>query len=242
MKGTKLPMRDWFFALYFFTQSKNSISSLEVASHLGITQKNAWALTKKLQALTKETSRDKFTGIVEIDVTYIGGKKKAPKDAEKRIGFNGQEHKIKVFAIRERRTGRIRTFIIETESIAETLPIIIANVEIGSTIHSDEAAAYKCLPKYGFKHAFVRHKKFEWKRGNVTIQPLEGFWSYLKRSIRGTHIWISKDFMRSYLDEMEFRYNHCNDGTENTFFILAGRLFNADIEDVRNLLCARKRS
>lgn len=71
MKDTKLPMRDWFFALYFFTQSKNSISSLEVASHLGITQKNAWALTKKLQALTKETSRDKFTGIVEIDVTYI---------------------------------------------------------------------------------------------------------------------------------------------------------------------------
>lgn len=183
MKDTKLPMRCWLYALYFFTQSKNSISSSEMASHIGVTQKNAWTLIKKLQILTKEVERDKFTGIVEIDVTYIGGKKKAPKDAEKRIGFNGQEHKIKVFGIRERRTGRIRTFIIEAESVAETLPLIQANVEIGSTVHSDEAAAYKCLPKHGFKHEFVRHKEFEWKRGNVTIQPLEGFWSYLKRSI-----------------------------------------------------------
>jgi transposase-like protein len=235
-----MSIRHWFYAAHHFAQSKNSVSSSEMASYLGINQKSAFLLLNTLRILVAYTNKqERFTGIIEIDVTYIGGKKKAPRNAEKKIGHNGQENKTIVFGMRERRTGKVRTFIVSRESKEETLPIIQANVEIGSIIHSDEAAAYKCLPMYGYSHEFVNHKKFEWKRGNVTIQPIEGFWSDIKRSIRGTHIWVSKDYMREYLNEYEFRHNNCDKSVRECWIILIGLLLNAPPSAVQEVLFSR---
>ena len=38
-------------------------------------------------------------------------------------------------------------------------------------------------------------------------RSIEGFWSLLKRSIKGTHVHVSAKHLSKYLGEFEFRYN-----------------------------------
>ena len=41
-----------------------------------------------------------------------------------------------------------------------------------------------------------------------TLNGIEGFWSRLKLSIRGTHIHVSGKHLEKYLKEFECRYNY----------------------------------
>ena len=44
-------------------------------------------------------------------------------------------------------------------------------------------------------------------RGENHTNSIEGYWSLLKRSIRGTHVHVSKQHMPKYLGEFDFRHN-----------------------------------
>ena len=61
-------------------------------------------------------------------------------------------------------------------------------VEPGSTVYTDDAAAYAALPSVinQFKHDTVAHSASEYVRGEVHTNSIEVVWSVLKRSIAGT--------------------------------------------------------
>ena len=44
-------------------------------------------------------------------------------------------------------------------------------------------------------------------RGLVHTNTIEGFWSWMKRQIDGTHVWVSQKYLLNYLGEMEFCFN-----------------------------------
>jgi transposase len=44
--------------------------------------------------------------------------------------------------------------------------------------------------------------------GDVHTQTIEGFWSLLKRGLRGVYHSVGEAYLQSYLDEYAFRYNH----------------------------------
>lgn len=91
----------------------------------------------------------------------------------------------------------------------ETLhPIIQANVEKGSTVHTDELHSYKGLDKVGYKHKRVNHGAGEYVKGDCHVNSLENFWALLKLSIKGTHIHISRQHLQKYMKEFDFRYNY----------------------------------
>ena len=46
----------------------------------------------------------------------------------------------------------------------------------------------------------------EYVRGAFHTNTIEGFWSQLKRTIKGTHIHVSKRHLQKYIDEVAFRY------------------------------------
>ncbi|PID72239.1 MAG: hypothetical protein CSB34_03220 [Desulfobulbus propionicus] len=52
--STKLPLTVWFLAIYFITQSKDGISSLNLARTLGVSANTALRLKHKLQQTMKE--------------------------------------------------------------------------------------------------------------------------------------------------------------------------------------------
>jgi hypothetical protein len=67
--------------------------------------------------------------------------------------------------------------------------------------------------KKNYTHKSVKHSAGEYVRVEaktafkIHTNSIEGFWSLLKRTINGTHHWISKKHTNKYLAEMSFRCN-----------------------------------
>ena len=84
---------------------------------------------------------------------------------------------------------------------------ILEHMARGSRISSDELASYAKLSRHGYKHGAVTYSAEEWVRGDTHVNTAEGFWSQIKRSIRRTHIHVSRKHLPKYLGEFEFRWN-----------------------------------
>ena len=88
---TKLPLKVWFLAMYFITQSKNGISTLELKRFLGVGYSAAWRIRHKLQQVMLERDENIILSKrVEIDDSYLGGAKpggKAGRGSENKVPF-----------------------------------------------------------------------------------------------------------------------------------------------------------
>jgi hypothetical protein len=79
-EATKLPLKVWFMGIYLISQSKDGISTLNLARHLGISQNSAWLLKHKLmQAMLEEEMSHPLHGRVELDDAYWGGERHGGK-------------------------------------------------------------------------------------------------------------------------------------------------------------------
>ena len=86
-------------------------------------------------------------------------------------------------------------------------PIIEANVEPASTVHTDELKSDGGLSKAGYEHETVNHGTGEYVDSDCHVNGIEGFWARLKLSIRGTHVHVSGKHLEKYAKEFEYRYN-----------------------------------
>src|SRR5216683_6935955 len=86
MEDSPIGLDKWLTAMWMIVNCKNGISSCEMARDLGITQKSAWFLDHRIRFSLHTGSIEKFSGHVEVDETFIGGKARnmhAAKRAEK---------------------------------------------------------------------------------------------------------------------------------------------------------------
>ena len=73
-QDTRKPLADWFRAMYWVTTQKNGASALGLQRVLGLgSYKTAWTWLHKLRRAMVRPGRDRLTGRVEVDETYIGG-------------------------------------------------------------------------------------------------------------------------------------------------------------------------
>ena len=87
---------------------------------------------------------------------------------------------------------------------------ILQNVEIGSTIHTDEAGAYAGVAALSFDHDTVNHSQGEYVRDGVTTNGIESVFAVMKRGIYGVYHHTSKKHLGRYVDEFAFRLNEGN--------------------------------
>src|SRR3954463_9890180 len=73
-EDSALGLDKWLPAVWLVANSKNGISSHELARSLGTTQKSAWFMLHRIREAMRRGSIEKFVGTVEFDETYIGGK------------------------------------------------------------------------------------------------------------------------------------------------------------------------
>src|SRR5437879_7186061 len=80
----------------------------------------------------------------------------------------------------------------------------------GSRIMTDDWSGYRGLRKAGWEHESVTHSSpiFEYVRGDVTTNSIEGFFGILKRGLNGIYHSVSRKHLHRYLSEFEFRHNH----------------------------------
>ncbi len=201
-QDTHKPLRLWFQAIWYVVNQKNGVSALGLQKALGLgSYHTAWEWLHKLRLAMVRPGRDKLSGVVEVDETFIGGKR-----------FNkrgrGAEGKVLVFIAAEeapRGIGRIRLATLENATGPTLLQAVQQNIASGSTVRSDGWDGYNLLPSHGYAHVPVRHKNAI--SGDAT--PLtHRVASLLKRWWLGTHQGaISPEHLAEYLDEFTFRFN-----------------------------------
>lgn len=199
-ENSHTPLQKWFYAMYLFTTSRHGVPAKELQRQLGITYKTAWRMAHEIRKYMARVDGDNdLSGHIEADETMLGARHHGP-------GGRGAKGKIVVFGMVER-GGNVMSEVVPDVSNNTLEGIIKNHVKEGSTISTDEFKSYYHLNKRGYKHGYVHHGIKEYVNGIHHVNTLEGFWSQIKRSIKGTHVHVSKKHLPKYLGEFEFRYN-----------------------------------
>lgn len=197
----------WLPAVWLVANSKNGISSHELARSLGITQKSAWFMLHRIRLAMQTGSFDRLSGEVEVDETYVGGKVSnmhIDRRASKNTPRGGMSGKTPVLGMFER-GGRVHAEVV-TDSKRKTLAPRVRNVvEPGSAVYTDALKSYYGLAA-DYDHAVIDHME-AYVNGRVHTNGVENFWSLLKRGLHGTYVSVNPEHLFRYLDERVFTYN-----------------------------------
>ncbi len=205
-----------------------AVSSYEVGRALGITQKSAWFMGHRIRAAMRTGTFAKFSGEVEADETFIGGKARFMHKAKRaaKIKGTGSMGKTAVMGLLERH-GPDGHSIVSTKVVPNVrrrtlAPEVRAHVEPGSDVFTDALKSYDDLDRE-YVHGVIDHAE-AYARGRIHTNGLENFWSLLKRAIKGTYVSVEPWHLFRYLDEESFRYNerHGHDG--NRFMAVLGEI------------------
>ena len=197
---THTPLQKWFYAMYLFTTTRNGVAAKELQRQLGVTYKTAWRMGHEIRKYMGWVDGEGPIGgqgrnPVEIDKAFMGGKDK-----------QGEDDKAIVLGMVER-GGEIITRVIPNRREVTVAREIVRVVSFGARVATDEASAFGKLREYGYAHGTVNHSAKEYVRGEVHTNTIEGFWSWLKRGVNGTHVWVSPKHLPKYLGEFEYRFN-----------------------------------
>ena len=215
----KIKAGQWLWLIKLF---ELEVSSRRIAQELKISYPTALKATHIIRQAILSKSKDYesiFTGEVEADESYFGGKRKGKRG-------RGAYNKVPVFGILER-NGLVSVDVVPNVGARTLLNMTIKKVRRGSIVYTDKYHCYDSLMFCGYRHLKVDHGKY-FASGKVYINGLEGFWSYAKERLMKYH-WVSKEKFPLYLKELEYRYNN----RDKNLFILLTQLL---AEFVPNLL------
>jgi transposase-like protein len=206
MEDSALSLDKWLIAIWIEANSKNSISSYEVAATLGITQKSAWFMQQRIRLAMQNGSMEvPLSGEVEVDETYIGGKARNMHRGKRKAKGPGMVGKVAVMGLLERH-GEVRTKVIGNVRRPTLHSEIRKHVAPGSEVFTDALQSYEKLGD-DYAHQVIDHAE-RYVDGKIHTNGLENFWSLFKRCIKGTHVSVEPFHLFRYLDAEAFRYNN----------------------------------
>lgn len=167
----------------------------------------------KMSTLVRQVMSDdlpkSFSGVVEVDETYIAGTWYNKRWATRKHGTKRGRGTTKqpIFGIFERKRSVVRIWVVPNVQKRALMPIIKRHIAVGSTIYSDGYQLYQETVHEGYVHDYVDHHQNEYARGDVSTNAMEGFWGLLKRRLRSTG-GIRRERLYWYAAEEAWRYNY----------------------------------
>jgi transposase-like protein len=212
--GSHIPVQTWLLVIFDMSSAKNGISAREVERKYGLTPKSAWFMLHRIrEAMKRDPLASLLYGTVMADETWIGG---APhnrhrNDPREPGRASSTTDKQPVFALVDFETREVRSIAVPNVNGDTLREHIEAEVEMGRTmLHTDEARAYRAVGPDMRGHETVTHSHGQYvNQAGATTNPVEGFFSQLKRSIDGTHHHVSVEHLDRYLANFDFMYTYC---------------------------------
>lgn len=212
---TRKPLRQWFQVMWWVTSQKNGASAVGLQRILGLgSYETAWTWLHKLRRAMVRPGRDRLTGEVEVDETFVGGVEAG--GGRRHIG----KKSLVVVATEVRGTamGRIRLQRVEDSSADSLLGFVKLAVEPGATVVTDGLPSYLGLEAAGYGH---RQKviRGSGKEADTLLPRVHRVASLLKRWLLGTHQGrVEREHLPYYLDEFTFRFNRRTSGSRGLLF------------------------
>lgn len=206
-------LKTWFHAIYLMASTRCGISAKQLERETGVTYKTAWRMFKQIRMMLDE-DRDPFTGQVEADESFFGGKAKNMHRhiRERKIKGRGAVGKTTVAGVLQRQ-GAVVAKVVSNREQETLVPFLEERVLPASMIFTDEFKSYDSLESKGYAHSRVHHAANVYVKGDAHTNGIEGFWSLVKNGIRGVNHAVSSKYLQMYLDEYAFRYNRRHDVT-----------------------------
>jgi transposase-like protein len=206
---TRTPLTVWFNAAWLFATQKDGVSaqSLQRALEIGSYQ-TAWAMLHRLRSVLVRPGRERLTGRVEVDETFIGG-----EEAGLRGGRQKGKKSLVGVAVEVREPkgfGRCRMAILPDASAASLHPFVTAHVEPGATVITDAWQGYAGIEGLGYVRDRRSQRAARLSGGDPfgLLPGVHRIASLAKRWLLGTHQGsVDEAHLQAYLDEFVFRFN-----------------------------------
>jgi transposase-like protein len=206
---TRTPLTVWFMVCWLFATQKDGVSAQSVQRALEIgSYQTAWAMLHRLRSVLVRPGRERLSGRVEVDETFVGGEEPGLRGGRQKgkkslVGVAVELRGPKGF-------GRCRVAILPDASAASLHPFVTDHVEPGTTVITDGWPGYSGIEGLGYVRD--RHsQRAARRRGEDPGKLLPGVHriaSLAKRWLLGTHQGsVEETHLQAYLDEFVFRFN-----------------------------------
>ena len=207
MEESRLPLLKWVYALYLELTSLKGISSMRLHREIEVSQKSAWFMLHRIRAGLLPKNAELFNDEVEIDETYIGGKRKnmSNKKRKELAGTGrGSVGKVAVVGVKETSTRQVRAMVVPDAKKTTLLPFIKQHVGDGTQVYTDDSKSYLNIP---YPHEVVKHSVGEYVRKKAHTNGIESFWTVIKKAYHGTYHWFSAKHMERYVQQYVAKHN-----------------------------------
>ena len=206
---TRTPLTVWFAACWHFATGKDGISALSLKRTLEIgSYQTVWAILHRLRSVLVRPDRERLTGKVEVDETYIGGVE--PWLSGGRAQGKKVLTAIAVELLEPKGWGRCRMAPIADASASSLLPFVKECIEPGSTVITDGWNGYMGIEREGYirDRRSQRAARARGEDAGELLPAVHRIAALAKRWILGTHQGaVDAAHLPSYLNEFVFRFN-----------------------------------
>lgn len=203
-EGTRKPLLLWFHIMWLMMAQRSGLSAKNLCDTYGFgSYQTAWGWLQKLRSVMIRTGRERLCGRVEVDESYIGGRKHGARGR----GAEGKTLVLVAVEGESSKLGRVR-FRCVSAADAEHIESFVGDyVDPGAVVVTDGLPAYNGLADAGFNH----QPHCISTGGDEARQELDHVHlviSLLKRWLMGTHQGaVRPTHLQAYLDEFAFRFN-----------------------------------
>lgn len=150
-EDSHIPLNKWLFAIHLLCASKRGMSAHQLHRMLEITYKSAWFMAHRIRyAMSEEPLSSKLSGVIEVDETYVGGKRRFTQPLANKPGTRPVD-RLGPFADKDsvvpvlQRGGRVQSKHIEHVTAKNLKPMIDTMVSEDADLITDTSTALRSV-------------------------------------------------------------------------------------------------